>query len=291
MPQKVREVRTRKAEFEQMKMGKEFMPEVQKHEEAEQKTSRPNSLELNEQFMGQHGYPGQQYTGQFPNQGQPHPQGHPGAPPPGPPGHHPQAQQQGQYAYSNGPVSRASMAQYAAQQGQGYPNQQHMQYNHHGEYPGHYAGDLQNNMAAAESPQQSPSKQRGMPRSGSGNVNSPMRPSQPPPAPPPGAMMNNKDSPMGSRSGSASRDSLPPPPPPPPSEQGGQIQLGRATPPYTGAGMANAMQGQRAVNSPVRGVAGNITFFYVIYIFHLFGSRYKILQKSISPLQCISNEN
>ncbi len=245
-----------------MAMGKEFMPEKQRNEEMEQKTSRPNSLELNEQFMAQHGYAGQQYTGQF--------QGHPGAPPPGPPGQHPHAQQQGQYAYSNGPVSRASMAQYAGQQGQGYPNQQqqqqHMQYNHQGDYQGHYppTGDLQNNMAAADSPQQSPSKQRGgMPRSGSGNVNSPMRPSQPPPAPPPGAMMNNnKDSPMGSRSGSASRDSLPPPPPPPPSEQGGQIALGRATPPYTGAGMANAMQGQRAVNhmqrdSPVRGVATN----------------------------------
>ena len=211
----MREIRTRKGEYQAMAMGKEFIPEREHRNSGNfsdgQTPSRPSSLELNQQFMAQQGYPGQNYTGQIPNQGRPGP-GHP----------------QGQYAHTNGPVGPGNVPNnYAAHQQQ-MNQQQQYQYNHnhnvdYATQARHY--DAQNMAGRHGSPAHSPSKQRMTSSRSTDKISSP-RPSQPPPAPP----GMQRDSPLGGP-GSASRDSLPPPPPPPPNDTGGH-PMARGTPPY-----------------------------------------------------------
>ncbi len=229
---RVRQIKTRKDEYAAMAKGKEFMPEREHRNSGNysdgQTPSRPSSLELNQQFMAQQGYPGQNYTGQIPNQG--HPPGH--APPQG----------QGQYAHTNGPVGGPGVNNnYAGQM-----TQQQYQYNHnhnvdyntqqqlqHQAGGGHYdAAMMARQQGQQGSPAQSPSKQR-MPSSRSMEKMSSPRPSQPPPAPP-GQQL--RDSPLSGPPG-ASRDSLPPPPPPPPNDPTGQQQqnMGRGGGPQYGS--------------------------------------------------------
>ena len=207
-PAKVREIQTRQAEYQQMAMGKEFIPETRRHRDSAnysdgQTPSRPSSLELNQQFMAQQGYAGQNYTGQIPNQGYPG-SGHP----------------QGQYAHTNGPVPATGGGNvpnnYQGHHPPQMTEQQRYQYNHNhnvdmtmqeaGHYDARHGG----------SPVHSPSKQRMSSSKSNDKISSP-RPSQPPPAPPGGMQ---RDSPLGGP-GSASRENLPPPPPPPPNDAGG----------------------------------------------------------------------
>lgn len=215
-PQQIREAKSRRDDMQKFRLGKEFVQELSKPTKSSpyEGQARPSSLELN-QYAATDGacLTEEQYMRQ-------------------------------RTCASNGPT--ASGAQ-AVPQYQPPPP-----YDHHPSPPPYTPKDYssanfqQEYAPQTRSPVGTPTRRSAVNR-GPSSVGG-IRPTEAPPMPP-GVQQAKFDSPMGSRSGSASRESLPPPPLPPPLLPGEHPMMGRVNT----AGMSpihvNTIQQQ---GSPVR---------------------------------------
>ena len=209
-PQQIREAKCRREDMQKYRFGKEFVQELSKPTKSSpyEGQSRPSSLEL-KQYAA--------VTGT----------------------HLTEEQYLHQRTANNGPAPGGAQAVPQYQPPPPYqPHPSPPPYT-----PKDYAGYQPE--YSAQSPAGTPTRRSAVNR-GPSSVGG-IRPTEAPPMPP-GVQQAKYDSPMGNRSGSASRESLPPPPLPPPLLPGEQPAMNRANP----AGMSPIHVNTMHQGSPVR---------------------------------------